>query len=847
MTPNSPDEAIHFRGKTLTPESPRPLHIPEPSNIPVLENQMDPIFNDTSTYEKPASNRSEEQLSQLNSEHAIYQSVDDSQSRIEETSHSLASDSELANLPIINSQSTAVDPASSTEHNVGPYHQTAVPTNADSTKGGPIPQQQVSSNGENVKAEAGVDFQNLLDNLSTAPPAPAVTATASSPSNNAVLQEHEQPPHPSISNNTYAGLPPRPPAQEVPDLSSNYTSPEENSDYHRLFSQAPNSSAYVSQPQGEDQYSNATAFAPGVPPGTSSGANGLPPPPVATFQQHQTQQKLDLSPDNIAQVSHKGSRTDKYGARPGNVADDEAPWGPEVQKIYDEFLREERIYVTEGLWDRFPHGSRLFVGNLPTERVTKRDLFHVFHKYGKLAQISIKQAYGFIQFLDANSCHQALQAEQGGVVRGRKIHLEISKPQKNTRPGPGHSESARAPLPRRSRSPADTFRGGASHSRGMRNQGGDRHDRAYDGKRGNFSDFRDEHNPRRRDDYRPPRSPSPRPFRNREGGFRSRDRTPERFERRDRRRSRSPYGRDRRFRSPSPRGRSGYDGETELAFSRRTPRDVPDLQILAADDVEMSFVYHVENSFKTRGLRTNVLVLSRIPVDVAIQRQMEEGVSAVIKLTRSQQFSGKVTLVVFDRSVGAGNKPRSIEYPDLDLHVAVEMTVQFQSVRRAGVTQNYYPSNQTFPIPGQYPQAIPHAQPAIPALPQTNQIANFISTLDGPGLQSLLSTLQQAQSVPQAVQPPIPVAPNATNPVDLASLLNNAHRQQNPLATAQNQGPLPHAIANPFGLPLPAQVSSRPDPNLLALLAKGAGNANPPQGQTQHVQNIVNQLAKWKQ
>jgi RNA recognition motif-containing protein len=62
-------------------------------------------------------------------------------------------------------------------------------------------------------------------------------------------------------------------------------------------------------------------------------------------------------------------------------------------------------------------------GNLPTERVTKRDLFHVFHKYGKLAQISIKQAYGFIQFLDAAACYQALQAEQGGVVRGRKIRM----------------------------------------------------------------------------------------------------------------------------------------------------------------------------------------------------------------------------------------------------------------------------------------------------------------------------------------------------------------------------------------------------------------------------------------
>jgi len=63
----------------------------------------------------------------------------------------------------------------------------------------------------------------------------------------------------------------------------------------------------------------------------------------------------------------------------------------------------------------------LCIGNLPTERVTKRDLFHIFHKYGKLAQVSIKQAYGFIQFLDSSACKKALDAEQGAVVRGRKI------------------------------------------------------------------------------------------------------------------------------------------------------------------------------------------------------------------------------------------------------------------------------------------------------------------------------------------------------------------------------------------------------------------------------------------
>ncbi|EED23942.1 RNA-binding protein (Nab3), putative [Talaromyces stipitatus ATCC 10500] len=859
MTSNPPDEAIHFRGKTLTPESPRPLHIPEPSNIPVLENQMDPIFNDTSTYEKLSAYQDDERPSQLELDSEIYKSTNEDENRLREVLLSVAQASETANVPsTLGAQSAAAHLPLSDESNVAPYHQMSEPISADPVNNSTTALESSLVNpgtgdipSKNAAAETGVDFQDLLDNTSpsasTAPSGPVVTAITSSPADNPGFQEPQQSVLPPKQDHNYAlsaGLPPRPPTQEVPNLNPNYLSTENNSEYYPVGAQTSNMSLQISQPQVQDQYSDVSRFAPGVVPGTTSGSNGLRPPPVASFQQPNTVQ------DVSAQPNHKSLRPERYGARSGNSPDDEAFWGSEVQKIYDEFLREERVYVTEGLWDRFPYGSRLFVGNLPSERVTKRDLFHVFHKYGKLAQISIKQAYGFIQFLDADSCHRALQAEQGGVVRGRKIHLEISKPQKSTRPGANHPESARQSLTRRSRSPPDYTRGGPSNSRGARNQGSDRHDRPYETKRGSFGDFRDEHGPRRRDDYRPPRSPSPRSFRNRDSGFLSRNRTPDRFERRDRRRSRSPYSRDRRHRSPSPRGRSGYDGESESASSRRAPRDVPDLQILAADDVDMSFAYHVENSFKTRGLRTNILVLSRIPMDVAIQRQMEEGVFAVIKLTRSQQFSGKVTLLIFDRTTGASSKPRSIEYPDLDLHVAVEMTVQMHTLRRAGTAPNFYPHNPSYPLPlplpNQFPQPIPLVQPGTGALPQTNQIANLIQGLDGPALQSLLNTLQQAQSVPQAAVPSMPMATNGSHQVDLASLLSNAHRQQT-LATAQNQGSQSRA-PNPFGLP---QLSNGPDPNLLALLAKGSANGNSIQGGQApvgpHMQNIVNQLAKWKQ
>jgi hypothetical protein len=48
---------------------------------------------------------------------------------------------------------------------------------------------------------------------------------------------------------------------------------------------------------------------------------------------------------------------------PGAITDDEdAPFPPDVERQFDEFLHDERVNVTEGNWDKFPDGSRLFIG-----------------------------------------------------------------------------------------------------------------------------------------------------------------------------------------------------------------------------------------------------------------------------------------------------------------------------------------------------------------------------------------------------------------------------------------------------------------------------------------------------
>lgn len=69
-----------------------------------------------------------------------------------------------------------------------------------------------------------------------------------------------------------------------------------------------------------------------------------------------------------------------------------------------------------------------------------------------------------------------------------------------------------------------------------------------------------------------------------------------------------------------------------------------------------NFVLHVENAFRNRGLRVEVLVLGpRIPLGAAVHRQFIEGVLAVVRLSRPNQVSRKVPLQLFDRTAGLDN------------------------------------------------------------------------------------------------------------------------------------------------------------------------------------------------
>ncbi|KAH7029162.1 uncharacterized protein B0I36DRAFT_128942 [Microdochium trichocladiopsis] len=463
---------------------------------------------------------------------------------------------------------------------------------------------------------------------------------------------------------------------------------------------------------------------------------------------------------------------------------------------WDTFQQEERKYVADAKWDRFPDGSRLFIGNLSSERVSKREVFDIFSPFGRLAQISLKQAFGFVQYHTQQEGQAAMNNLQGREIKGRKINLEFSRTQK-------------------------------------RNEDGDRR-----GSRGK-SDRREsaETAKPKRDDYRPGRDSPPhgRGGQRQQGSYGE----PSRFDGGrygSRGRSRSPgYGNQNyeayRRRSPSPRRRQ--DSESSLDIPRRYGSEVPDVQFLLLQEVERDFVGWVQRAFSDVGLRVDVMFLNpRFPRDAVIQRQIIEGVHAVTELDfRAQQY-GRIPLQVFDRSAGR-DKVRFDQYQDLEPHIAAQLVARTRAQTAQYAAAPYgaspYPPAPQYPPAGppvqpaqayghpQYPYPAPATQPYGGGAPQQP------GSLDNATLHQILGTIQNQQG--GAGQPL--VGANGSQ-VDVNAVL----------AALGNNVPVPQGHLHPQHHP--HQYGHPPAPGAHGPPAQGGDSA-------QHVQNIMSQLARYRQ
>ena len=80
------------------------------------------------------------------------------------------------------------------------------------------------------------------------------------------------------------------------------------------------------------------------------------------------------------------------------------------------------------------------------------------------------------------------------------------------------------------------------------------------------------------------------------------------------------------------------------------------MQIIIVDESDRTFVGYIQQSFRERGLRCEVLQLPRgVSLQAVVKRQIIEGVQAVVKIYRKSQVTGKIPLQIFDRSGGMNN------------------------------------------------------------------------------------------------------------------------------------------------------------------------------------------------
>jgi nuclear polyadenylated RNA-binding protein 3 len=376
-------EPPEFHTKILSPVSPTPLHPPKPSKIPVLQNQIDPVFNMTTTHLDPPllavaaspavvgspadSSFSDAYKDEVDAKGPEQEAVADEDAVSDDYAMTFDTDGEeLSDSQDVSGelskQGTGRVPApdlaiTTLQRPTQPYPPPTHPGAVDAATANPpestAPQTgtettEPSTNTYEEIASGEIDIQQLLDNITAnAEKNEAVpllnTPTSASPSTVSIPKAGSGlPPH--------ASLPPRP---QVPR--SNHQ--DDMSKYH---------AAATNFPQPHSSYKpgvNVPIVAAGAPGTYTDPRNGLPPPPTASFNQPPPTTGSPISPGAYPQTPRLPSQ-DRPGRREPSedMSDPDIRWGPEIQKKYDQFLAEERVYVTDGQWDKFPVGSRLFIG-----------------------------------------------------------------------------------------------------------------------------------------------------------------------------------------------------------------------------------------------------------------------------------------------------------------------------------------------------------------------------------------------------------------------------------------------------------------------------------------------------
>ncbi|KAI9095534.1 hypothetical protein DFS34DRAFT_180130 [Phlyctochytrium arcticum] len=458
------------------------------------------------------------------------------------------------------------------------------------------------------------------------------------------------------------------------------------------------------------------------------------------------------------------------------------------------------------LISQMPPNSRLFMGNLASERTDRRELARIFAVYGNIAEIVLKGSYGFIQFDSAESCGRAMQAESGRKVAGMSIDLKISRDRRK-------EASAR-------RGNEDRGSGG----RGGRGRGTDNRNIRDDDRRGR----RDSDEWRREDSYSRRDRSSSYSSDDSSGSYHRRDSRDSRSHDEGRgsmsqRRSVSPMQRQSRWgqersparkpseqsnlQLPTPTMSAAPTGSGVFPLPVRFGNNVPECQIIVLKELDRAYLGTVEQTLRAAGVIAQTLHLApKMNLRDVVHQMIAEGVRGVIFLDKSHVIARTVSMQIFQ-----GNGVVA-EYDKLSPQAAAQLFIQDRTNRPVVPSQfnasANLPLQQSNPLNGALAGMLSGLLGG-----QSAQPAATMGGLDATTLLTLVSALQQQQQQQQNV---------VTNP-QLAALSQLGLSGANPLAALGLGGMAGlgnmHQQPQQQQAPSPVQQAGTNQPNLAAMLS----------------------------
>ncbi|XP_072308193.1 nuclear receptor coactivator 5 isoform X2 [Eucyclogobius newberryi] len=86
---------------------------------------------------------------------------------------------------------------------------------------------------------------------------------------------------------------------------------------------------------------------------------------------------------------------------------------------------------------------RIFVGNLPSSEMDKKDLEEMFRQYGKILGVSLLRGFGFVQFERVEEAEAAKAGHKGRIFKGYKIDVNMAVERRNQKAQPQQSPPRR--------------------------------------------------------------------------------------------------------------------------------------------------------------------------------------------------------------------------------------------------------------------------------------------------------------------------------------------------------------------------------------------------------------------